>query len=374
LACGVEYLEIAKAGCCSIKAALLAADGIRVGGGGMHEHPHWREIPADWKPKLTFTVVRHPLDRLRSAYYEKLQRGLAKNLKGNCPLPKEASFSQWVQWVTKQDPAVVDRHWAPQAVVLDRYKSRDKREPQWVGRFEHLGAYWRWLQELHGLPDLLHYNKSTKAKEATYSHGLVDQAARFYMPDLRRFGYHEDDFRPPTDPGAWIDCPGFLFRKEAEELQRLAAGRDVLECGVWKAKSSLAMAATAKHVVSVDNFQGDAYTGRASTLPGAWRSLTEYHGRHKVTLMAGDFRDVLPRLDLSQFGLFFYDADHSYEATAAALRLAEKRMRRDLTIAVHDYKPHQKQILRAVDQYLDRQAGRRRLRVVKGLAILEPAK
>lgn len=375
LRCGVEYLEIPKAACCSIKAALLEADGFgQVTGSGMHEHRHWEEIPAAWKPKLTFTFVRNPLTRLRSAYHDKVQTGLAKRLKGDCPLPTDATLREWVAWVTSQSDRTVDRHWAPQTLLLFRYQARGQGRPDRICHVETIGQDWAQLQQEYGLPDLPHLNRSknrSKKEPASYDNESIDQVLRFYWDDFSRLGYDINDCRPAPDRDAWQKIHGWLFKKEGEALQEMAAGRVILEVGTWKARSTVALAATAEHVVSVDHFKGDSFAGRGGTFPAAWQNLIDKHASHKVTLVAGDFRDVLPRLDLRKFGAFFYDGDHTYEATAAALRFAEQ-MRPGIRVAVHDYKPNQPQVRQAVDEFQKRNLGQRQVKVVGGLALLEP--
>ena len=148
---GLEYAELPKCACTAIKAALLHSDGHDVTDGfNAHCHRAFDQIPRDWQPALTFTVVRNPFDRLVSAYVEKLQKGLAPRLVGNCPLPASASFDHWVQWVTDQPPEQLDRHWRPQADVLKR-----RRTPNLILPFEHLGAAWERQPRKTTLSDLL---------------------------------------------------------------------------------------------------------------------------------------------------------------------------------------------------------------------------
>lgn len=170
----------------------------------------------------------------------------------------------------------------------------------------------------------------------------------------------------------WRDVQGWLSESEGAELQRLAAGLTVLEVGCWKGRSTVCLAQAAARVVSVDHFAGDEYAGRAFTLPEAVETVAALDVRGCVTLVAGAFADVVPLLRLERFGLFFYDADHTYQATADALAAILGGASPSAPVAVHDYDPAQPvwaDCIRAVDEAARRHG--RAVRVVDRLAILE---
>lgn len=130
------------------------------------------------------------------------------------------------------------------------------------------------------------------------------------------------------------------------------------------------MASTASHVVSVDWFRGDEYTGPAFTLPEAYANLYKYNALDNVTLCVGNFMSFLSWLKLADFGMAFYDADHTYETTAAALSVLLRSI--NGPVAVHDYDPKQPMwvdAIRAVDEAA--RAYDRRIRVVDRMAVLE---
>mmetsp|Transcript_49883 Transcript_49883/g.108454 ORF Transcript_49883/g.108454 Transcript_49883/m.108454 type:complete len:329 (+) Transcript_49883:58-1044(+) len=60
---------------------------------------------------FTFTFVRNPWDRLRSAYLEKIASGKFE-LAG-----KEPSFSEFVRFVASQEPNTMNMHWRPVATT-----------------------------------------------------------------------------------------------------------------------------------------------------------------------------------------------------------------------------------------------------------------
>lgn len=179
-------------------------------------------------------------------------------------------------------------------------------------------------------------------------------------------------FRPA--PNAWEGIEGFMAPEECTELQRLACGRRVLEIGIWKGRSTIAMAATAQYILAVDHFRGDAFAGRANTCHTAWTNLCETGARDRVILLVGPF-DVLRELNINlrDFDLIHYDADHTYEATVDALQLLSTGAPSHATLAIHDYddNPNHAGVKRAVNEFVA-QSGMQ-LRTVRRLAILEPA-
>lgn len=196
LTAGVEYVEIPKSACTAIKAALLATDGWEVNDGGhAHCHQAFERIPAEWKPKLRFTFVRHPLDRLVSCYCEKLQRDLARRLVGRCPLPPDAPFVDWALWVCSQPVRGCDRHWAPAVEILRRRGG--SLDPPVVYRWEGLAHYWdEVLRPVYGLatldsPDPSVVNRSPGKRPWTsyYCPRSIAAAANFYADDLERWEY-----------------------------------------------------------------------------------------------------------------------------------------------------------------------------------------
>lgn len=185
----LEYLEIPKAACSSIKSALLHTDGLAMKDGGhMHANRHWRERP-EWQPLLCFTFVRHPLDRLRSAYYDKLQTGDAAAMGGSCPLHTTATFGAWVDWVTSQPAERCDKHWMPQAFLLERYAREGRPKPTLIGRVETITEQWAQLQRTYPLAPLPHFRRSRPFKKAVYTKKAIAKATQFYRPDFDAFGY-----------------------------------------------------------------------------------------------------------------------------------------------------------------------------------------
>lgn len=186
---GVEYLEIPKVACTAIKAALLETDGHTPRDGGhAHCHRHFEQIPLDWEPEMVFTFVRHPLDRLVSAYVEKLQKGLAHRLGGGCPLPPSASFLEWCRWIDRQNPRHLDRHWLSQSLVLERRA----KQPDVILKFEELPQAWNLIRtRFPPLKPLAVWNKSDGKRpwQTYYCEESLAIAMRVFRGDMDRWAY-----------------------------------------------------------------------------------------------------------------------------------------------------------------------------------------
>ena len=113
------------------------------------------------------------------------------------------------------------------------------------------------------------------------------------------------------------EIQGWLSDKEAQALQIIADGARVVEVGCWKAKSSIAMAATAKSVLAIDHFRGDSYTGAAFTLPEAIQNIRKYDSEGKISILVQDFfgikeGEMKDMIMLSN--VLYYDGDHSEQS------------------------------------------------------------
>jgi hypothetical protein len=124
---------------------------------------------------------------------------------------------------------------------------------------------------------------------------------------------------------------GWLSDAEADYLAQLATDKTVLELGAWLGRSTVALASTAAHVVSVDWHKGDDGTGFGDTLPGYWDTVRDLDA---VTMVVGRFEFVVP-LFAPVFQLAFVDGCHEEDAVVRDARLAVAVTRG--LIAFHDY-------------------------------------
>jgi hypothetical protein len=129
---------------------------------------------------------------------------------------------------------------------------------------------------------------------------------------------------------------GWLTAKEAEALAELARGRKVLELGAFQGRSTVAMACTAKLVVSVDWHQGDAHTRGQNTLEP---SLDKYKANiapyENILPLIGRFEQVVPMLDACTFDMVFVDGQHDFLSVLRDMMYALNF--RPQIIAVHDW-------------------------------------
>lgn len=127
---------------------------------------------------------------------------------------------------------------------------------------------------------------------------------------------------------------GWLSEEEAKELQRLAAGKTVLELGAWKGRSTVVLAEVARYVVSVDRHQGIAEVGGEDSLPDYLESV---RGLGNVAIVVADFQTFLPHLAVA-FDLVFVDGDHDADSVERDLLLACKHLYYSSgVIAMHDF-------------------------------------
>ena len=180
---GIEYIEVCKVACTSIKAALLATDRqyhVGMSMNDIHQSTHWLGYTP--KPRFRFTFVRNPLDRLLSCYSDFVPSGKCRGEFGMKTLGNDATLAEFVDaMVAFREP---NRHYAPQTSILA------KHEMGWVGHYEGLQAGWRMLQEEYpGLADLPKLNTSIRPRDwrAMFDVETLAKATAYYAADFRRW-------------------------------------------------------------------------------------------------------------------------------------------------------------------------------------------
>lgn len=152
---------------------------------------------------------------------------------------------------------------------------------------------------------------------------------------------------------AFLSISGHLYPEEGYLLQVLAANKRVLEIGSHHCRSAIAMAATALHVTTIDNFKGDAQIG-APSLAEAMENIQNSSLADKITLIVADWtKYIASPADLQSYDMLFYDAAHTPENPYEKdfLELCENFKG---IIALHDYKPAEegmKYVVQAVDDF-----------------------
>lgn len=186
---GIEYLEIPKAACSSLKLAMLQTDGLAqtVKELDVEVHFKWDPVKRPAPPiRFRFTFVRHPITRFISFYRNKILRGY---LAAYPHLPqRNATPLETLIWIQKHlDAATLpDKHVQRQTVIRKR---RHQAQPDdFIGKFEKLHDTWIDFQKAFpGLADLQHVNPSQG--EVQLSDQEVELVYTIYKEDFDNFGY-----------------------------------------------------------------------------------------------------------------------------------------------------------------------------------------
>jgi hypothetical protein len=232
-------------------------------------------------------------------------------------------------------------------------------------------------------PALKHYGMVGHPNTHPWGDQLHDKGCEYKWKHFDPIGDIKSPVSRTADPVDSIR--GWLFPGERAELERLAAGKNVVEFGCYCGKSTVAMARVAEHVTAVDDFRGVAPhacldSGGKVTTPGHETELMaefadniwKFGVKDKVSVIVGTAESKVRSIPLAGVGLVFYDADHSYEATYhVGCALFERMIDEGLncTIAFHDYNADDPGVIKAVKQ-LSREF-KRSFRVVSTLAIFD---
>lgn len=156
-----------------------------------YDGPVCGEIPLEWRPRerFKFAFVRHPLERLVSAF--------AMFTTGtDFVAPRmNVKFVPWCEMVLigwddiRQLNGVV-HHCAPQTHAFNCLNMAD-----FVGRYESIGVDWKRIRERLGIAnDLPQINVSNERLEwrelmASLPPGMRDDVVDYYSVDFERLGY-----------------------------------------------------------------------------------------------------------------------------------------------------------------------------------------
>lgn len=134
-------------------------------------------------------------------------------------------------------------------------------------------------------------------------------------------------------PGPGPAIPTSLTEAETAELQRLAAGKDVLEIGSAFGYSTVALALVARFVDAVDPHTAH---GSRSALEA---NLGFYGVRNKVSILHETSQHVLPNLAEAgiTYDLVWVDGDHTAAGVEHDVTWALKLLKSDGVLACHDY-------------------------------------
>lgn len=196
----LAYCPIPKNACSSVKLAILKELEIDLAGRPLHDR---LPTPGDWQLEpgrlrclpppveaswnrlpgsFAFVVVRHPLERLVSAFVNKVLDGRSGLTADWMAL---RHFPDFVARVVDTPPEELDEHMRPQSCFLGDFSFDG------FLRFEHLAEDWRLVQERTGLREPLgHLNASAHRDfEAYFDASLAQKVADYYAEDFRRLEY-----------------------------------------------------------------------------------------------------------------------------------------------------------------------------------------
>jgi hypothetical protein len=201
----LAYVNNPKVACSSIKLALQRAelqepDYLPT---SVHDHSAsplrtWPDVrgAGDLAGYFTFSFVRHPFSRLRSAYLNKIVTGqkqgrpreMAGFARDYCP-----SFEEFVLAICDQDPMHHNPHWRGQALGLSMGLIRY----DFIGRLEEFTSGWRQLATRFDLPDPApRAGRSTRPDQAglEFNSAMKSAVMGCYHDDFHEFGYKGADF------------------------------------------------------------------------------------------------------------------------------------------------------------------------------------
>jgi predicted O-methyltransferase YrrM len=152
------------------------------------------------------------------------------------------------------------------------------------------------------------------------------------------------------------DIPTAITKREAAKLADLADGGVVLELGAHYGFSTIVLAATAAHVVSIDWHEGDNNVGSlGSSYTIYMANLVRYGVAGRVAPVVRRFEDVLPEMAAVQaspiFDGCFIDGEHEEESVRRDLSLVLPLMKPGGWLALHDYGGAYVGVKRVADEF-----------------------
>lgn len=180
----------------------------------------------------------------------------------------------------------------------------------------------------------------------------------------------ESTNRSPVPNAFPQEISGWLLPEEAKCLAELARGKRVLEIGAYCGLSTVCMGRTAKHVTSVDYWDGRGTPTPQDTL-SQWRSnMARYGLTDKTTAINLSEHEVTPD---GPFELVFIDGAHDYESVSYDIARALPRLVPGGLLAFHDYKhPCHDGVEKAINELIEAD-GAKLLNVVETIAVVQPS-
>lgn len=179
--------------------------------------------------------------------------------------------------------------------------------------------------------------------------------------------YDSDSLQVSPVPGAFpYEIKGWLHPEEARKLAELAADKRVLEIGSYCGLSTVCMGRTAKHVTSVDYFDGRGTPAPQDTLEEFRSNIRRYGLTDKIEIRYPD-----ETVEANSYDLVFIDGAHDYSSVLSDIRKALSAVTSGGLIAFHDYNhPAHEGLMEAVGELLDE--GGELLSITETVAVVRP--
>jgi hypothetical protein len=208
---GLVFVQVPKVATTSMRAALAAfvagahevdPDQVDARDAYVGERYELNAYPAEIRrisrDRFTFAFVRNPLERLYSAYVNKVEDPVTHadvHLFDRHGISQGMSWPEFVRSVTALSDDRCDLHLRSQHhFIMDR----GGLVVRFVGHFERLEDDWKALMDRFGLPELPKRNVSSHAPYAeAYTPELARAVAERYRRDIELLGY-EDEVRMLT--------------------------------------------------------------------------------------------------------------------------------------------------------------------------------
>ena len=197
------FMLIPKVANTSMKLAMLRSIGVNAKFPGLNHYmasaranqhifriANKKRLATEYTDHLKIAFVRNPLDRIVSAYKNKVIQNLHRPYK-EYGLTQLDTLDRFVDVVTQYKDAEADQH--IRAQYFDLYHN-DKRVPDYIGKFETLKADWKHVQMLVkekcglDLIDMPHVNQA-RAINLDVSDYVKTRVYDYYAQDYEAFGY-----------------------------------------------------------------------------------------------------------------------------------------------------------------------------------------
>lgn len=137
-----------------------------------------------------------------------------------------------------------------------------------------------------------------------------------------------------------VQVPGWLTDEEGRALAYAARGKDVLEVGSYKGKSTIWMARVANSVSAVDTFDGRGTPRPEDTLKEFANNLLRYNVTGQVKVYQGPAEEILTEVMYrpTRFQFAFIDGSHDFASVYRDVKLVTRYLDENGgMIGCHDY-------------------------------------